>query len=86
MKLIKYTLGKKKATLTNIDATAKTVTFVIDGASKTFGYEGEAPTTPLLTVVNIDASGEAVGLGAAKESVDKKSRASGSGSAFDAKY
>lgn len=86
MKLIKYTLGKKKATLTNIDAAAKTATFVIDGASHTFGFEGDTPTTPLLTVVTINASGEAVGLGQAKEAVDKKSRASGSGSAFNAKY
>lgn len=86
MQLINYTLGKKKATLTNIDADAKTVTFVIDGASKTFGYEGDAPTTPLLTVVNITATGSAAGLGPAKESVEKKSRSSGSGSAFNAKY
>lgn len=86
MKLIKYTLGKKKATLTNIDAAAKTATFVIDGASHTFGYEGDTPVTPLLTVVNINSAGEAVGLGPAKESVEKKSRSSGSGSAFNAKY
>lgn len=81
---MKLTLKNIKATLTAIDAEAKTVNLVVDGAAKlNIKFEGEPVEAALLSTIYTDAEGVvSTKPAAAKE--EKKS--SGKGSAFAAKY
>ncbi|EBW9734554.1 hypothetical protein NRE35_004238 [Salmonella enterica] len=81
---MKLTLKNVKATVTNIDTTAKTVNLVINGASHlNVPFEGEVGNIKLLDVIRTDAEG-VVQTQAEFDAIKKA--AAGKGAAFAAKY